>query len=85
MFCYVQHPSGTMHDDRSRQLPTNQDHAARHRSLTGAIREYQLDRPSIIASLPGPGLPRDGPSRPYYRTPGLDGLVYISKMPLECG
>ena len=67
------------HEPRSRQLPTNQDHAARRRSSTGATREYQLDQPSRNASLPGPGLPRDGPSMRHGRKRGaLTGLVYIS-------
>jgi hypothetical protein len=43
---------------RSRQLPTNHNHAALRASV---IREYQFDSPSITAAFPGPGLSRDGP------------------------
>lgn len=45
-------------DARSRQLPTNEHHAALRESVT---REYQCDRPSKSASPSGPGSSRDGP------------------------
>jgi hypothetical protein len=57
---YVQWERPTTHVKRSRQLPTNHNHAALRASVT---REYQFDSPSISAALPGPGLSRDGPKR----------------------
>jgi len=51
---------------RSRQLPTNHNHA--RRAHGHVIREYQFDSPSRIATLPGPGLSRDGPSELSART-----------------
>jgi len=38
---------------RSRQLPTNHNHAFWHPLLVGAIREYQFDSPSTNALLTG--------------------------------
>lgn len=50
------------HELRSRQLPTNHNHAAL-RTHARVTREYQFDSPSITVVFPGPGLSRDAPRR----------------------
>ncbi len=62
----------TTHDFRSRQLPTNHNHASL-RIVRCVTREYQNDSPSIIASLMGPGLSRDGPKKQIIGLRGFDG------------
>jgi hypothetical protein len=59
---YVQWERPMTHAPRSRQLPTNHNHAAL-RVHARVTREYQFDSPSITAAFPGPGLSRDGPKR----------------------
>ena len=46
---------------RSRQLPTNHNHAFWYLPTAGATREYQFDSPSINALLSGSEFSRDGP------------------------
>ena len=50
------------HVKRSRQLPTNHNHASSVRPRR-IIREYQVDSPSRKASLSGSWLSRDGPEK----------------------
>ena len=69
---------GLTRDDRSRQLPTDQDHASL--SPSGITREYQTDQPSPTASPWSPGLSRDGPENDeaaQKKESGIDWLVHI--------
>ncbi len=62
------------HDDRSRQLLTNHNHA--RLAFGQVIREYQFDSPSITALLSSLELSRDGPKN---RTK-LTRLIHISPL-----
>ena len=57
---YAQRPKAVTRAVRSRQLPTNEHHAAL-RAWRRVTREYQNDRPSKPPSPSGPGSSRDGP------------------------
>jgi hypothetical protein len=61
-----------IHDLRSRQLPTNHNHASLC-IIRCVTREYQNDSPSRKASPMGPGLSRDGPKKLNDVLRGLDG------------
>ena len=76
---------GMTRADRLRQLPTNNDRAAR-RAFGRAIREYQLDQPSSTSLAPGSCLCRAGPGTLgksgdlRIEPTGLDWLVHISQI-----
>ena len=61
------------HDRRSRQLPTNHDHAALPAERP-IIREYQVDSPSMSILLTGLGRSRDDPRKKLQiKRKGLNG------------
>ena len=81
-----------IHECRSRQLPTNRNHASLS-ALKRVTREYQVDSPSQCALLPHTGCIRDGPfnkrsSRKKKiknkRVVGLTRLVHIRGNPCGC-
>ena len=78
ILCAVEDENLSMtHAVRSRQLPTNHNLASL-RAFGRVTREYQCDSPSRNASLPGPGLSRDGPVKIQTMFRRVDWLVHIS-------